>query len=83
MRISLCSWRISLLGDSPFILVWSLFLYILEKPEKAVKKRGEAGKCERYSDLQILHNLFGEIGKIIWGTSGNLGKDKDCENLVI
>lgn len=33
------------------------------------------------SDLWILHNLIGERGKIILGASGNLGKDKDCEQI--
>lgn len=35
------------------------------------------------SDLWILHNLFSESDKIISGASGNLGKDEECENLVI
>lgn len=74
-----------LLGDSPFLLVTPLFPFFWgEKPEETVKKQGGVGICERCLISHIFqllpsNNLFDERGKIILGTSGNLGKDKTVQ----
>lgn len=70
-------------GRLPIYTGWIFISLHFGKPWRSHKEARRCRKMWEMSDLWILHNLFSKRGKIISGALGNLGNDKDCENLVI